>query len=177
MSRNKSLLGFDLLGQPGPNVESLRAGFIKMIQNMDASDFEGLYQAMNGGPINSAITNMAAAATAAKSTPYTEQERVQEIESWRNPENTRFIDEAIASGESPEAAALRIVKASLEEQATVNGLAAETNRLLAERSKSMATQAQATPVATGDETADAIIAEIQNKRHRGLWEDNKYVQE
>uniref|UniRef100_UPI001F26CF83 hypothetical protein n=1 Tax=Paenibacillus sp. USDA918EY TaxID=2689575 RepID=UPI001F26CF83 len=62
------------------------------------------------------------ATAAAKNSPtqYTEQQRVQKLESWRTPENSHLIDEAISSGETPEDAALRILKASMEQEKAVS---------------------------------------------------------
>ncbi|MED5015944.1 hypothetical protein P9847_01350 [Paenibacillus chibensis] len=69
----------------------------------------------------------------AKPTQYTEQERVQILMSWRNRENGRQIDEAIASGESPEDAALRILDASMKRQNAVNHMVAYAREIGARR--------------------------------------------
>lgn len=66
-------------------------------------------------------------------TQYTEQERVQKIKSWRTLENSRHIDEAIASGESPEDAALRILNASMKRQETVDNMVAYARKIGAHR--------------------------------------------
>ncbi|WP_422657363.1 hypothetical protein ACK8P5_16575 [Paenibacillus sp. EC2-1] len=54
----------------------------------------------------------------------TEQERVQVLNSWRTPENSRHIDAAIASEEAPEDAALRILRASMKQQETTEQMVA-----------------------------------------------------
>ncbi|MEK5641939.1 hypothetical protein BK138_08515 [Paenibacillus rhizosphaerae] len=70
-----------------------------------------------------------------KPTQYTEQERVQILQSWRNRDNSRYIDEAIASGESPEDAALRILNASMKRQETANDMVAYAREIGARRKK------------------------------------------
>ncbi|MHA2852853.1 hypothetical protein ACXZ7E_02615 [Paenibacillus lautus] len=131
---------------------------MEMLKNMDADTLEGLRQSLNDyGPYNSARTASAAAKTP---THYTEQERVKQLESMRTSENSRLVDEAVAAGEDPGAFALRLVKSSLEQDEATNEIIAEMNRLVAERSKPVTSQPQASPAATGDEDLDALVAEI-----------------
>lgn len=99
----------------------------------------------------------------------TEQQRVQVLNSWRTPENSRHIDAAIASGEAPRALALRLVKASIEEDEAVSEIVAEMNRLVDERSKP-ANRIQARSVATSDEAVDDFVTEF----HR-LAETKRYL--
>lgn len=63
----------------------------------------------------------------------TEAQRLRDLESIRTPENSLIIDAAIASGESAEAAALRIVYARIEEQKMVDAMVAEANKIIARR--------------------------------------------
>lgn len=68
-----------------------------------------------------------------KPNQYTEQERVQKIESWRTLENSRHIDEAIASGDSPEDAALRILRAGMKQNETTAQMVAYAREIGARR--------------------------------------------
>ncbi|WP_339820515.1 hypothetical protein MKZ15_05685 [Paenibacillus sp. FSL R7-0216] len=63
----------------------------------------------------------------------TEAQRLRDLESIRTPENSHIIDAAIASGESAEAAALRIVYARIEEQKMVDAMVAEASKIIARR--------------------------------------------
>lgn len=116
----------ELPGRSGACSGKIHPIVMELIKNMDPDALEGLRQSLNYGPHNSARTAPAAAKT---STQYTEQQRVKHLESMRTPENSHFIDEALASGEMPEPVALRIVKASLDEQQAIDEIVAEMNRL------------------------------------------------
>lgn len=124
----------------------MQSAFMEMIKDMDPNVLAGLLRNINDGTYNSNSTKPAAktaaaplknttaaaktvAASSKKMNQYTEQQRVEELESMRTPVNSHFIDEAIASGEQPGPAALRIVKASLEQQQAVDDIVAEINRL------------------------------------------------
>lgn len=63
----------------------------------------------------------------------TETQRLKDLESIRTPENSHIIDEAVASGESAETVALRIIHARIEEQKMVDELVAEANKIVARR--------------------------------------------
>ncbi|MED5015945.1 hypothetical protein P9847_01355 [Paenibacillus chibensis] len=136
--------------------------FMEMIKNMSPHDLDGLLQNFQGGPYNSTDTTPAAKTATAPSS--TEQQRIKELESMRMPENSHIIDEAIASGEAPGALAIRLIKASLEEDQAVNEIIAEMNRLVAERNKPTTNQSHEGSGATGDENTDAILAEIYKLR-------------
>lgn len=154
---NQGPLGLSLesvLGS-GAGLDKMLPLLMDMIKNMDPDALEGLRQSLNYGPYNSAGTG-----PAVSSSKYTEQQRVKQLESMRTPENSRLVDEAIASGEDSGAFALRLVRASLEQDEAANEIIAEMNRLVAERSKPVTNQAQAIPAATGDEDIAALVAEI-----------------
>ncbi|PQP89670.1 hypothetical protein [Paenibacillus sp. AR247] len=120
----------ELTGQSGAGIDKMMLPILMdMLKNMDADALEGLRQSLlNDGPYNSAKTT-----PATTSIQYTEQQRVKQLESMRMAENSHFIDEAISSGESPENAAIRIVKATIEQEEAVNQMIDFANQILDRR--------------------------------------------
>lgn len=155
----------ELSGHPDAGTDKMLQSIVmEMIKGMDPSTLAGLLRNAKGETYNFSNAKPAAAktvaATSKKSIQYTEQQRVEELESMRVPENSYLVDEAIKSGEDPRALALRFVKTSIEQDEAANEIIAEMNRLVAERSKPATTRAQAIPPATGDEVVDDIVAEM-----------------
>ncbi|QJD87597.1 hypothetical protein [Cohnella herbarum] len=101
---------------------------------------------------------------------YTEQQRINMLESFRTKVNSDMIDKAIANGLSPETTAIDIVKAGLhrtEEEIgneIVTTMVAEANRIMANRQK----KNHHAPTPTGDSDVDAIIEEAYRLRSNNL---------
>lgn len=179
---NQGPLG-ELSGHPDAGMDKIMQSALKqMIKGMDPDVLAGLLRNVNGGTYNSSNAKPAAktavapsknttvaaktgAAPSKKTNQYTEQQRVAELESMRMSENSHLVDEAIASGEDPGSFALRLIKASIEQDEAANEIVAEINRLWGERSKPANTQ---TAAASGDEIVDDIVAEILRLRNENL---------